>query len=423
MSKTVKHPGWSSGIRLRALSGALALAIALVPAAVTAHPAQETNEAQANAAPTYTILYAFTGTPDGAQPNGGLVRDAAGNLYGTTFYGGAGGIGAVFKLDTTGKETVLYSFTGGPGGNYPNGGLVLDAAGNLYGTTSEGGQVPFGFGVVFKLDTTGNETVLHTFTGGTDGGYPFAGLVRDAAGNLYGTAPSGGNPACEDGCGVVYKVDTTGQETVLYSFTGEPDGLAPFSALIRDALGNLYGTTVGGGAFGRGIVFKLDTAGKETVLHSFAGYPSDGEGGGFTIGGPSLVRDSLGNFYGATSSGGAFRHGVVFELNTAGKETVLHNFTGGLDGGNPTPGLVRDSSGNLYGTAFAGGAGDCGGGGCGVAFKLDKTGKVTVLHSFALTPVFGPPYPNGNLIRDSAGNLYGTTVDENGFGTVFKLMP
>lgn len=343
MWTTVQHRGWSSRIGLRGLKTGLVLAIGLVPAVGAPRPAQEPGETPTASVPTYRVLYTFRGGqegPDGCYPFAGLVRDAAGNLYGTTLAGGAFGWGAVFKLDTTGKETVLYSFTGGADGKSPFAGLVRDGAGDLYGTTVDGGEVPFGKGVVFELDTTGKETVLYTFTAGADGGYPFAGLVRDAAGNLYGTAAGGGSPACaaENGCGVVFKVDTMGKETVLHSFDGS-DGGNPDEDLTRDAAGNLYGTTPSVVAFNNGVVFKLDTAGKETVLHSFGGYPTDGVN---CCGqGRGLVRDTAGNLYGTTQSGGAFNDGLVFKLNTAGKETVLYTFTGGRDGGNPSLGLVR----------------------------------------------------------------------------------
>ena len=157
-----------------------------------------------------------------AIPYGGLIRDSKGNLYGTTNGGGASGAGVVFKVDTSGNETVLYSFTGGADGGYPLAGVIRDSAGNLYGTTNGGGAS--GAGVVFKVDTSGNETVLYSFTGGADGGFPlWVVLARDSAGNLYGTTAGGG----ASGAGVVFKVDTSGNETVLYSFTGGADGGNP----------------------------------------------------------------------------------------------------------------------------------------------------------------------------------------------------
>jgi uncharacterized repeat protein (TIGR03803 family) len=358
-------------------------------------------------AQTYTLLHRFRVSPtDGANPHAGLIGDPAGNLYGTTDYGGAFGFGVVFKLDKTG-ETVLYSFTGGADGGNPLAGLIRDAAGNLYGTTSYGGAS--GWGVVFKLDTTGAETVLDTFTPRADGVYPDAGLIGDSAGNLYGTTYDGG---ASNG-GVVFKLDTTRAETVLYSFTGGADGGHPEAGLIRDPAGNLYGATRWGGAFGCGVVFKLDTAGTETVLYSFTGRAD----GAYPVAG--LIQDSAGNLYGTTYEGGASGLGVVFKLDTTGTETVLHTFTGGTDGANPWAGLVRDLAGNLYGTTYDGGASNGG-----VVFKLDTTGTETVLHTFTGGAADGQ-YPYAGLIRDPAGNLYGTTY-RGGFagqGVVFKIQP
>jgi uncharacterized repeat protein (TIGR03803 family) len=405
--------------------------------AALATPTRLAAQEQQEQAPTFTVLHAFTGLSSGRNPTASLVRDNAGNLYGTTSFGGnlacggnGFGCGLVFKLDTTGKETVLHRFTGGADGSFPPAGLVRDAAGNLYGTTEAGGT--HGAGTVFKLGTTGKETVLHSFTGGADGRDPKAGLVRDNGGNLYGTTYTAGDLACGGGfgCGVVFKLDATGRETVLYSFTGGADGTASAAGLLRDAAGNLYGTTyaggdlgctpVGGGS-GCGVVFKLDTTGTETVLHRFTGGAdgADPEAG--------LVRDSAGNLYGTTLAGGnlACGCGVVFKLDTTGKETILHRFTGGADGRNPgLAGLVRDSAGNLYGTTSAGGNLACG---CGVVFKLDTTGKETVLHRF--TGGADGAYPEAGLVRDAAGNLYGTAsaggdlACGGGCGVVFKLTP
>jgi uncharacterized repeat protein (TIGR03803 family) len=244
---------------------ALALAVVLASAVFATQSAQ---------AQTYNLLHSFTGGADGATPDAGLVLDAAGNLYGTTVAGGASNLGTVFKLDKTGKETLRYSFLGGADGATPYAGLILDGAGNLYGATEVGGAS--NSGTVFKLDTTGVETLLYSFTGGADG-TPDVGLVRDAAGNLYGTTFAGGAPSF----GTVFKLDTTGTETVLYSFTGGADGGSPFGGLVRDAAGNLYGTTIEGGVDrapceadgyrGCGVVFKLDPTGTETVLYTFTG--------------------------------------------------------------------------------------------------------------------------------------------------------
>jgi len=198
-----------------------------------------------------TVLYSFPGAGDGRHPYSGVIRDAAGSLYGTTGGGGTAGLGVVYKLDTAGHETVLYNFTGGADGSNPSGGVIRDSAGNLYGTTASGGTA--NWGVVYKLDPSGHETVLHSFTGGADGGRPLAGVTRDSAGNLYGTTGAGGTT----GSGVVYELDAAGQETVLYSFTGY-DGRNPYAGVIRDSAGNLYGTTCYGGKRGGGVVFKIE---------------------------------------------------------------------------------------------------------------------------------------------------------------------
>jgi len=199
-----------------------------------------------------TILHNFTGGADGSAPIGTLVADNHGNFYGTAGTGGADGVGTVFKIDAAGKYTLLYTFTGGADGGFPESPLVLDPAGNLYGTTDIGGAS--GFGNVFKVDTKGNETPLYNFTGGADGGSPsYAGLVRDAAGNLYGTAPTGGT---KSDFGVVFKIDTTGKESVLYRFKGT-DGRIPDGSLAIDSHGNLYGTTTLGGAYNGGVIYKI----------------------------------------------------------------------------------------------------------------------------------------------------------------------
>ena len=322
-----------------------------------------------------TVLYTFART-SGGKSEGGLIRDSKGNLYGTTLIGGnskcgdGAGCGTVFKLDTAGTLTVLHAFQG-PDGRRPVAALLRDTAGNLYGTTWEGGAV--NRGTVFKIDTTGKETVLHSFRA-KDGAWPLSGLIADAQGNLYGTTELGGDltGGCGTlGCGVVYKIDRSGHETVLYSFTGGTDGSESSGNLVRDAAGNLYGTTGLGGdlgcnaPWGCGVVFKIDSAGHETVLHSFEQQPSDGWN---PIAG--LVRDPAGNLYGTTYRGGAYGWGTVFELDTTGKETLLHSFTGGPDGAAPYAGLYRDSSNNLYGTAVGGGSIGCLGGGCGVVFKV-----------------------------------------------------
>ena len=309
-----------------------------------------------------TVLLSFAGTPDAEDPYSGLTRDKAGNLYGTTLYGGTmGGFGTVFKLHPGGKETVLYSFAGTPDGENPRSVLVRDAAGNLYGTTQYGGTNG-GFGTVFKLSVKGKLTLLHSFAGTPDGEDPYAGLLRDKAGNFYGTTQYGGT---NGGFGTVFKLNVKGKLTLLHSFAGTPDGVNPLAGLLRDAASNLYGTTQYGGTNGGyGTVFKLNAKGKLTLLHSFGGLP-DGQN-------PyaRLIRDPAGNFYGTTFYGGSSGYGTVFKLDTTGKFTILHSFNYSPDGAHPIAGLILDKAGNLYGTTSDGGDTSCGFSGCGTVFKI-----------------------------------------------------
>jgi uncharacterized repeat protein (TIGR03803 family) len=310
---------------------------------------------------------------------------------------------------------ILYSFGDQPDGELPYAGLVQDANGNLYGTTQQGGAS--GNGTVFKLDPNGNETVLHSFTG-ADGALPIAPLIMDSSGNLYGTTLGGG----ANNSGTIFKVDASGQYTVLHTFTGSNgsgDGSFPWSPLVQDAAGNLYGTTNQGGASDGGTVFKLDPSGNETILHSFTGVddgvnPYSG-----------LIRDSAGNLFGTAREGGGNIFGAVYKLDSSGNETVLYGFKGPPnDGSYPQTGLVRDSAGNLYGTTSEGGNGPCGPDptkpiGCGTVFKLDPNGKETVLFSFQdLGPRGSSDRPSG-LLLDNSGVLYGTTGTGN--GTIFAI--
>jgi uncharacterized repeat protein (TIGR03803 family) len=384
--------------------GALTAAIALLAVILSTPLAQ---------AQTYTVLHSFAGT-DGANPEAGLTLDASGNLYGTTYSGGASGAGAVFQLNAAGEETVLYSFTGGLDGGLPQiGSLLRDRSGNLFGTTSYGG---YGFGTVFRLSSTGHETVLHRFTLGPGGNTPYAGLVRDTGGNFYGSTYTGGSA----GQGLVFRLTSSGSEHVLHNFTGGADGGGPFGDLLLDGKGNLFGTALF--AFSGGVVFKLTTGGKETVLYTFCSQPNCADGSEPT---GSLIQDATGNLYGTATAGGAFGNGAVFKVNPSGQETVLYSFTGGTDGSMPTAGLAMDSVGNLYGTTFFGGAY-----GTGVVFELSPSGTYTVLYTFTGGTDGGFPY-EATLISDSSGNLYGTASSGGdlsacfgfGCGVVFKLTP
>ncbi len=344
-------------------------------------------------ATTETALHSFGGL-QGTNPYAGLTADAAGNFYGTTSAGGTVDLGVVFKLDTTRVERVLHYFHGGADGATPYSNVTFDTAGNLYGTTYLGGAA--NAGVVYKLDASGQETVLYSFKGGSDGANPYAGLILDSSGNLYGTTTSGGGAQA----GVVFRIDATGQETVLYRFTGGADGSAPYGGVTLDPAGNLYGTTVGGGKGKSGVVFKLDASGQETVLYSFTG----GDDGDAPYAG--VIRGVAGDLYGTTiSGGGAQDKGILFRISPAGQETVIHRFRGS-DGGNPKAGVVFDGSGNLYGTTYDGGDS-----GTGNVYRVDTAGALTVLYSFPSEPGNAPNgiYPAAGVILDAEGNIYGTT--------------
>jgi uncharacterized repeat protein (TIGR03803 family) len=385
-------------------------------------------------------LYSFAGGSDPKTPYAGLIFDKAGNLYGTSQLGGANSLGTVFEITPNSNgswtESVIYSFTGATDGGQPYGSLVFDTAGNLYGTTSYGGSTNCtqGCGTVFKL-TPGSsgwtESVVYTFSGGSDGREPYARLLSDAAGNLYGTTLFGGNitSTCSSGCGTVFKL-TRGSsgwtESVLYAFQGAADGASPYDGLAFDSTGNLYGTAYAGGASGNGVIFKLTPGSSgwtESILHAFTG----GNDGKFPYG--DLILDAAGNLYGTASQGGSQGFGVVFEMRLTKKgnlrEAVLHTFAN-TPSANPVAGLVMDTAGNLYGTTIAGASQTSCGGGCGTLFKLTpvSTGGWTykVLHDFGHgTDGY---HPSGDLVLDPAGNLYGTTQagGSQGSGLVFEIM-
>jgi uncharacterized repeat protein (TIGR03803 family) len=356
-------------------------------------------------AQTETVLHSFTGGPDGAYPLAGLALDTKGNLYGTTWAGGARGLGSVIEYTSAGLEKVLYSFQGSVDGDNPYAGVVI-GKGALYGTTEAGGGA--GCGTVFKVTLAGKGTVPHVFSNAPDGCQPIGGVVFDKAGNLYGTTQIGGT----SGNGVVFKITPSGTETVLYSFKGGTDGSSPHASLILDKLGNLYGTTTQGGVSGMGTVFKLTPAGVESVLYTFPG----GVKGSSPIG--ALVFDKKGNLYGTTVAGGA-SGGIVFKLTPTGTETVLHSFAGSGDGSQPSGSLVFDKAGNLYGMTQFGGAT-----GHGAIFKVTPTGTETVVYSFAAgADGNGPRY--GSLVLDTLGGFYGTTAfgGSASVGTLFRLGP
>ena len=354
----------------------------------------------------FSVLHVFDPvTGDASLPEARMTR-SRGNLYGTSGGGGAFDLGTVFKLNpTTGQVTVLYSFAGGADGEEPRGSLYIDRNHNFYGTTVVGG--PSTFGTIFRLDASGQETVLYSFTGGTDGGEPYAGLTADDAGNLYGTTWIGG----DFGMGVVFKMTAAGQFSVMHSFSG-PDGAYAFPGpLVLDKEGNLYGTTGLGGTGNAGVVFKMDGSGNVVVLHNFTG----GDDGNNPEAG--LIRDSEGNLYGTTYEGGTNGLGTVFKLGPTGTESVLYSFNGGsADGKWLIAPLLRDENGHLFGTTRYGGTGNWG-----VVFELDEQANETVLHNFSWKR--RGRVPDAGLVMDKNGDLYGST-SEGGIkncGVLYKL--
>jgi len=383
---------------------AVCLVLVLIAASMAVHPAQAQKA-------KYTTLYSFSKS-DGATPESDLIRDSAGNLYGTTYIGGHWNSGTLFKLDTNGSLTTVHEFNPNSGAG-PVAGLAHDTAGNLYGTLSGGGSGACvrGCGGIFRIDAaTQVFTELYLFAGGPDGATPLGGLVLDHAGNLYGTTRYGGTLDK----GTIFKLQPDGTLTILHRFTGFPDGESPFAGLVADSVGNLYGTTrAGGTAFNYGTIFKVDTNGNESVIYRFTGAAD----GAYPLG--SLIVDDAGNFYGTTigggGSGGGFGNGVAFKLDASSTLTVLHTFTT-PDGLEPSCTLLRDATGNLYGTTYLGGTENQG-----TVFRLEPSGRFRVLHNFLGGVDRGKPY--AGLIRDNAGNLYGTTTrgGTNNFGTVFRI--
>jgi uncharacterized repeat protein (TIGR03803 family) len=353
-------------------------------------------------AQTFATLYSFTGT-DGEHPNAGVVEDRAGNLYSTTPYGGHYN-GVVFKVSSSGTETVLHYFGSADGAN-PYSPVIRDNKGNLYGTTWGGGTSSQG--TIFVIDAAGKQTVLHSFAGGTtDGCFPGGGLAMDKYGSLYGTTSSCG----ADNYGTLFKLGKKGAYTLLHSFAGRDGAYPGNSSPILGRQGNIYGVTFEGGRAGAGVVYKL-TKRRIKVLYAFRG-ATDGCSPSAT---PAM--DKAGNLYGTTSGNGCSGNGTVWKVSPKGAETILHSFAGGTtDGCNPYGGVVRDPKGNLYGTTFS-----CGAYNAGTVWELSGD-TLTLLHSFSGSDGL---YPNGDLLRDSKGGLYGTA--HNGgtedYGTVWSYMP
>lgn len=361
----------------------------------------------------FRVLYQFQGGTDASGPIGGVTKDGK-LLYGTTYFGGDNNLGTVYALAKDGTESVLHSFGSGSDGANPEAGLVADAKGNLYGTTYNGGAK--NRGTVFKITPKGKETVLYSFCPNypqcSDGFNVSSSLIMDSKGNLYGTTYAGG----ADSLGTVFEVTPDGTETVLYSFKGGNDGADPNAGLTVDGSGNLYGTTYDGGASNLGTVFELSTGGTESVLYSFKG-GSDGE---YPF--ASLIFDGNGNLYSTTYYGGSSNHGTVFRLAPDGTETVLYSFAGGSDGTSPDSSLTMDKKGNLYSsTLYGGNMTDCSGNGCGTTFKLAPDGTKTILHAFAGSD---GAQPSGGLLAGKKGEFIGTTYNGGGntdSGVIYEL--
>ena len=383
-------------------------------------------------ATSYKKIYNFAGGNDGSDPATPLAFDNAGNAYGTTASGGVFDFGTVFMLTPSGQESVLYSFTGGGDGLDPHSGVIIDSAGNLYGTTVAGGFGGLcagdGCGVIFELspsDGGWTETTLYSFTGLNDGFGPGSGLIFDTAGNLYGTAPDGGKKSD----GVVFELSPSKngwRYKVIHAFTGGKDGaVGSLGSLLLDAAGNLYGTTELGGAYGAGAVYELSPsvhgAWKTTALYEFKGMPDAASPYG------GLIFDKGGNLYGTTYFGGAAGQGAVFQLvpepNSTWQEKVLYSFQGGTDGSFPTSTLFFDSASVLYGTTSTGGRPSCD---CGTVFKLTLSRgswNEKIVHFFGKGK--DGSSPNYGLTPDHAGNLYGTAPvgGTGGQGVVFQFTP
>lgn len=385
-------------------------------------------------AATTTVIYSFGGDEDGEYADTDLVRDASGNLYGTTVQGGAHGSGTVWQLhpngDGTWTHSVLYSFTGGADGGEPYKGVTLDAAGNLYGTavTGGGGVCEGGCGVAYKLTNNGgswSQRVIHTFQGTDDGQGPGARLTVDGNGYVYGMAPTGG----QYGAGTIYEMKPISERRwkfrVLHAFTGGDDGAGGSAGALVFHGSDLYGAATAGGHYGEGTIYRLSPGAYGgwhfKVLYQFLGEPD----AGFPYGGLSF--DGLGNIYGTTYYAGANDAGTVYELSPPKRhgdwtERLLYSFSGGADGSGSIANVVFDTAGNIYGTTSEGGAA-----GMGVIFKLapgaHHTWSESVAHNFA-----GPPdgaFAYNGMVGDGAGNFFGSTVhggsaDE---GAIYQFTP
>jgi uncharacterized repeat protein (TIGR03803 family) len=355
-------------------------------------------------AQTETVLYNFcslANCTDGWSPNGNIVRDAAGNIYGTTTQGGQYGMGVLYSVSPSGVETILHNFgSTASDGQGPNG-LATDSAGNLYGTTAGGGthlSRGSGLGTVFKLTPDGAYSILYNFGAtSTDGVFPEAGVAVDVKGNLYGTTEYGG----DNGVGTVFKLASGGKETVLHSFDdNRVDGYLPFTPPTLDKTGNAYGVSAYGGRRDVGLVYEVSSAGAYTIRYDFGSAPA-----GAVTPYDGVTLDAVGNLYGTTTAYDYNYLGAIYEISPGSgeiwTETVVLAFTSS-EGQFPVAGVTFDSAGNLYGTTLNGGTLELG-----TVFELTAGGEFITLFNFDNTH---GENPNNNLVLDSSGNLYGTTT-------------
>ena len=366
--------------------------------------------AAAAQAQTFTTLYNFTGAADGGYPFSGPIV-VNGRVYGTTPNGGADNDGVVYELNASGAESVIYSFTGQPNGSGPDGSVIMDGKGNYYGTTPYGGA--HGDGTVYVITSSGTESVLYSFAGGTaDGCYPQGGLLLHK-GTLYGTTSNCG----AHNEGVLFSVTTSGTERLLHSFAGgDSDGAYPYYAgLIVNAKTDLfYGVTEAGGSANDGVLYEMNKKGKVRVLWSFAGGTKDGCN---AYGTPTFDKNY--NLYGTTYACGASNYGTVWKVTQEGKkvkETILHSFAGAPnDGENPINGVGLDAKGDIYGATESGGANSDG-----AVYELSKNGKFTLLHSFDYSD---GAYPYGLVFVEPNGDVYGTAHfgGTGSYGTVWAV--
>jgi uncharacterized repeat protein (TIGR03803 family) len=364
------------------------------PNALTANFTAAGGYTSATATAPFYVVPAQSLTTLASSDDATLIQASDGNFYGLQATEGAGFVGSIFKATPSGNVTTIYSFTGGSDGGFPQDHLVQGSDGSFYGVTLR--TAAGGNGTIFKVDASGNFTLLYSFTGSLDGARPYGGLVQGSDGYFYGTASQAG----ANGYGTIFRIDASGNFTLLHAFAAGSDGDGPGGSLLQGADGNFYGTTAAGGTYNAGTVFKMDASGNLTTLYSFTG----GADGYQPVTG--LIQGTDGYLYGATD----LPAGTLFKVDTSGNFTLLHSFSG-ADGEEPLAALVQAADGNFYGTAWLGGVS-----GFGSLYKIDASGNFTSLYGF--TNGADGNDPKGGLIQGADGSFYGSDA-----GALFKLTP